>query len=232
MMDQLWDILAEQATPLNIAGHLSFGLTAVSLAMRDMLLLRLLGVASGVFGLAYNYLVPGGPLWLVLFWLSVFLTIHLWRIFEIVRERRSVKFSEEERMLHDSVFRGFDAVEFMALLNIAERPVFAPGDVLAEAGVAPDRLYIVIEGEAAVFRDNAEIARIGGGGAIGEIAFLHDRPASATVKAATRLRCLAFRTEPLKRLLAGRPGMRLSMTALLSGDLARKLTAPHAPLRN
>ena len=45
-----WEVLASQLTFLSIMGHLSFGLTAVSLAMRDMLLLRALGVASGLFG--------------------------------------------------------------------------------------------------------------------------------------------------------------------------------------
>jgi hypothetical protein len=107
------EILAEQFTLLSLVGHLSFGLTALSLAMRDMLLLRVLGVASGLFGVGYNYFVPGGPLWLVIFWLGVFLAIHLWRIIEIVVERRAIRFSDEEQVLHATVFRGFDAVEFM-----------------------------------------------------------------------------------------------------------------------
>ena len=47
-----WEVLASQLTLLSIMGHLSFGLTAVSLAMRDMLLIRALGGASGLVGVA------------------------------------------------------------------------------------------------------------------------------------------------------------------------------------
>lgn len=220
----LAEILTEQLQPFNLVGHLSFGLTALSLAMRDMLLLRILGVASGLFGVAYNYFVPGGPLWLVIFWLTVFLAIHVWRIVEIVAERRAVRFTEEERQLHATVFRGFDTVEFMRLLNIAERPTFAPGEqLLAEGEMAP-ALYVVIDGEARVLRGGDEVARVGAGAAVGEISFLQDSPTTAAVVAATPVRCLAFRTTPLRRLLASRPSMRLSMSAMLSGDLARKLT--------
>jgi len=87
----LAEILADQLTPLSIVGHLSFGL----------------------FGVVYNCLVPGGPLWLVIFWLGVFMAIHAFRVIEIIRERRGIQFTDEERELHATVFRGFDAVEFM-----------------------------------------------------------------------------------------------------------------------
>jgi len=216
--------LAEQLTPLSLVGHASFALTALSLAMRDMLLLRALGVVSGVFGVAYNYFLPGGPLWLVIFWLGVFVAIHVWRIVEILLERNRVRFSEEERQLFETVFRGFDAVDFMRLLNIAERPVFAPGEVLLEEGAMATRLYVLLNGEAEVLRGRETLARIGAGAAAGEISFLHDRPTTASVRAAGRLECLAFPTTALRRLLAGRPAMRLQMTALLSSDLAHKLT--------
>ena len=219
------EILAEQLTLLSIVGHLSFGLTAISLAMRDMLLLRVLGVASGLFGVGYNYFVPGGPLWLVIFWLTVFLLIHLWRIVEIVRERRAARFTAEEQALFETVFRGFEAVEFMRLLNLAERPVFAPGDTMLSQGEMADRLYVLIDGEARVARDGEELARLQAGAAAGEISFLEQRPTTAAVLAETPVKCLAWRTSALRGLLASRPSMRMSMTAMLSGDLARKLSS-------
>jgi len=78
--------------------------------------------------------VPGGPLWLVIFWLGVFMLIHAFRVIKIIRERRGIQFTDEERELHAMVFRGFDAVDFMRLLNVGERAAFAPGDVLLGSG--------------------------------------------------------------------------------------------------
>jgi hypothetical protein len=219
----LAEILADQLTPLSIVGHLSFGLTAASLAMRDMLLLRVLGLVSGLFGVVYNYLVPGGPLWLVIFWLGVFMLIHAFRVIEIIRERRGIQFTDEERELHATVFRGFDAVEFMRLLNVGERATFAPGDVLLNAGVHADRLYIILDGAVEITRDGASIALLKPGAAVGEISFLQDALTTASAAAAEPTRCLAFPTTALRALLARHPSMRLSMTGLLSGDLAAKL---------
>ena len=41
--------------------------------LRDMILLRSVAIVSGLVGMVYNYMVPGGPLWLVIFWLGVFI---------------------------------------------------------------------------------------------------------------------------------------------------------------
>lgn len=86
----LAEVLADQLTPLSIFGRLSFGLTAASLATRDMLPLRVLGLVVGLFVVVYNYLMPGGPLWPVTLWLGVFIAIHAFRVAEIIRERRGI----------------------------------------------------------------------------------------------------------------------------------------------
>ena len=188
-----------------------------------MLLLRVLGLISGLFGVVYNYLVPGGPLWLVIFWLGVFMAIHAVRVIEIIRERQGVKFTDEERELHATVFQGFDAVEFMRLLNLAERTVFAAGDTLLEAGIHANRLFIILDGAVDITRDGDRIATLQSGAAVGEISFLRNAPTTATAIAAETTRCLAFPAGDLRSLLARYPSMRLSMTGLLSGDLAAKL---------
>ena len=82
--------------PLDIVGHLSFILTALSFGVRDMLFLRSLAIASGLVGIAYNVLNFDPPLWLVIFWLSVFICINGYRIIGIILERRSIHFNEEE----------------------------------------------------------------------------------------------------------------------------------------
>jgi CRP/FNR family transcriptional regulator, cyclic AMP receptor protein len=61
------------------------------------------------------------------------------------------------------------------------------GSVLIREGVAVDALYIVLEGELVVVREQTgrEIARLGAGEIVGEMSFIDARPPSATVRALT-----------------------------------------------
>ena len=63
-------------TVLDIVGHASFAIAAFSFYLRDMLLLRSLSIVSSGIGVVYNYFIQGGPLWLVIFWLGVFMSIN------------------------------------------------------------------------------------------------------------------------------------------------------------
>ena len=63
-------------TFLDMTGHLSFALTALSFYVRDILFLRGLAIVSGLVGIVYNYSLPTGSLWLVIFWLAVFIAIN------------------------------------------------------------------------------------------------------------------------------------------------------------
>jgi hypothetical protein len=52
---------------LDLVGHSSFMLTAISFCLRDMILLRAVAIVSGLVGVIYNYLIPVGPLWIPMF---------------------------------------------------------------------------------------------------------------------------------------------------------------------
>ncbi|MDD9913531.1 MAG: hypothetical protein OXT01_02555 [Rhodospirillaceae bacterium] len=107
-----------ELTYLDFIGHASFLITALSFALRDMMALRMFAIVSGLIGIAYNYLIPAGPLWLVIFWLAVFIAINAVRIVGIILERRAIEFTEEEAELRETVFSNFSPVEFKKLILI------------------------------------------------------------------------------------------------------------------
>ena len=121
-----------ELTYLDFIGHASFLITALSFALRDMMALRIFAIVSGLIGIAYNYLIPAGPLWLVIFWLAVFITINAVRIVGIILERRTIEFTEEEAELRETVFSNFSPVEFKKLIRIGEWQNFETGETLAE----------------------------------------------------------------------------------------------------
>ena len=143
----------------DIVSHLSFGLTALSFLMRDILLLRLLAIVSGVLGLAYNYFLPEGPLWLVIFWLFVFLLINLVRVVMLFLERRGVSFTEEKRELYQTLFQNFAPVEFMKVMRLARWQDSAEDELLATENTPLDDLKLIYNGEVAVERQGQKIAR-------------------------------------------------------------------------
>ena len=204
-------------------GHASFALTAVSFYVKDILVLRALSICAGAVGIMYNYLVPAGPLWLVIFWLCVFMAINGLRIAHLYYERRRVVFSEEERELHETVFQNFAPVEFMKLLRLGEWREAGAGTVLAVEGEEVDSLTLIYNGEVVIEKDGAEIARSRDGTLIGEMSFIQGGVATATVKAAGPTRYLAWPKEELRKLLKRNPAMDVAMNSVFSIDLTKKL---------
>ena len=137
---ELWGY---HVTIWQFAGNLSFGLTALSFYVRDMLALRALSIVAGAIGVVYNYFLPQGALWLVIFWLCVFMAINGFRIAHLVLERRGVSFNDEERELFETVFKNFEPVEFMKLLRIGEWRSAEANAVLTVEGETVEELVMM-----------------------------------------------------------------------------------------
>ena len=210
-------------TLITMMGHASFGLTAVSFCVRDMIVLRGLAIASCFTGIIYNYSILAGPLWLVIFWLSVFIAINSARIAGLFLERRSVNFSEEETELYYTVFQNFSPVEFMKLMRIGQWCNGAVGDRLAEQGQRIGDLKLLYNGEIIVERDGEEIGRARDGAMIGEISFIQGGGATATVTVDRPSRYITWPETDLRKLLHRNPAMDVAMKHAFSIDLMRKL---------
>lgn len=208
---------------VELIGHLSFLISAISFYLRDMLLLRTVSVVAGIIGVIYNYFHPKGPLWLSIFWLSVFIAINVYRSVSLVLERRQVAFSDEERELHETMFRHFMPVEFMKLMRVAAWKDAAPGEVLATEGDRLDDLKLIYNGEVSIERDGHEVARARDGTMVGEMSFIQGGPATATVRTVRPTRYLSWPRAELRKLMSRNPTMDVAMKTVLSMDLTKKL---------
>ncbi|NUM35489.1 MAG: cyclic nucleotide-binding domain-containing protein [Candidatus Brocadiae bacterium] len=207
----------------NFLAHLGFGLIAISYLLEDILWLRIVAIVANSTIAAYNYLVPKEPLWIVIFWSVVFIGINITQIILLMRERRGIKFSEEEKELYHTVFACFSPVEFMKLLRIAEWKKARAGEVLMNAVEKSGKLLLIYNGEAIIEKEGNAIAKAKDGTFIGEIEYTLDRPNCATVKVVTPTKYLEWNTNNLKALLRRNPSMSASMQKALSQDLIQKL---------
>ena len=213
-------------TVLEMVGHLSFGLTALSFIMRDILVLRVLAIASCCFGIVYNYFLPAGPLWLVIFWISVFAVINIVNVVLLCIQNRGITFSDEERELYETLFRNFSPVEFMKLMNLGRWDKSMEGEILATENEPLQDVKLIYNGEVAVERQRREIASLRDGTFIGEMSYLQNSNATATVRTKRPTRYVAWPREDLRKLLKRNPTMDIAMSKLFQLDLARKLGAP------
>ena len=211
-------------TFVEFVGHFSFLLIALSFFMRDMLMLRIFAMAGNCVGVIFNYYVPGGPIWLVMFWLSLFFLINLERIIALIRERRRVSFSEQEKELFQTVFQNFSPVEFMKLMRIGEWRTAEPGAVLANQSEPLDDLKMIYNGEVAIYKDEQEIDRSRDGTLIGEMSYIQGGNATATVLVERLTRYVSWPKEELHKLMVRNPTMNLAMRTVFSQDLVRKLS--------
>ena len=209
-----------------ILGHLSFTLVALSFLLRDILLLRLVAIVAAVCNLLFSYYGLPAPNLIVVFWQAVFVVINTGWSIKLIRERRGVSFTDEERELYATIFRAFTPFEFMKLMRLAHWQKAAAGDRLAAAGARLDDIMLIYDGEVEVALPNNEKRRLADGSFIGEMSFIRGGSASADVRAVRPTRLLRWPQLELRKMLQRSPTMRSTMHAVLSEDLMRKLLGP------
>jgi CRP-like cAMP-binding protein len=207
----------------SLAGHLAYALIACSFLVRDLFWLRCISVVGSFAAIVFNFYAPAEPLWLVIYWNVAFASLNIIQIFRMVRERSSVKFTDEERDLFGTLFQGFSPVEFMKLLRIAHWEVMEPGQILTNEGQPVANLMLIYDGEVEVVVGGRSVTTLKGGRFLGEISFIAGGNASATTKIAMHSRLVVWPKDELQALLTRNPTLRFAFHSVLHTDLARKL---------
>ena len=207
----------------HLAGHLASVLTMAAYILKDILWLRLLTILSCFAGIAFNYFVPATPLWSVIYWNILFAIINIVQIAIIIKERTGIHFTEEEKELHETLFKNFAPFEFMKLMRIGKWFEAKQGEVLAVEKQTLNAVMLIYNGLVGVETNGKEVAKLKDGNFIGEVSFITGGQATATVRALMPTRYIAWPKEAIKQLLNRNPSMRFAMQAMLSTDLSKKL---------
>ena len=98
-------------------------------------------------------------------------------------------------LLQVGVLEGLSSAELSGIADLFRERTFEAGSCVIREGERGARVlsfFIVVDGEAVVSIEGDEIATLGAGDHFGEMALFSDSPRTATVRAATELRCLAL----------------------------------------
>ena len=204
----------------DILVHIGSFLLLLAYLVRDQILLRAVIILGTIFYIVY-YIFMEAPLWSALLWNVSFVVINLIMIVVIYSDKTSFIMSEKEAKLYQ-VFYTLSPGEFKKLLKIADWFDGSSEEKITTEGEIPSRLYFIINGEALIARDDKKFI-VGPNVFIGELAYLTNKPATATVKLTDKVVGISWKTTSLTKLLASNPQMKIAFDGLLNQDLAAKL---------
>ena len=208
---------------ISIFGNLSFALSALSFLMQDMSRLRLIAIVSAMFGVFYNYNVAENPLWLVIFWLSTFMTINLSMLVAEHIRNKSAKFNKDEQELFETLFPELSAFEFLQLLNAGSWKTIRSRERFISAQKLNFKLALIWRGQAKVLKGKKVAANLKRGTLIGEISFLTGEKPTADVLLEPGSLIFAWDHEKLRRWLSKNSDAASIFQRLITSDLAAKI---------
>ncbi len=118
--------------------------------------------------------------------------------------------------------------EEIFLLKSADTHAYDAGETIIAEGVQPQYIFVIEEGTARVLRqgkdgERVEIVYLGRGDVFGEMSFIDNAPASASIVAETAVRTLAIPAEMIQALMRGDSGFSGRFYHSLAATLADRL---------
>ena len=201
--------------------HLGALLYLVCFLFRDQILLRSFAIAGDCAYVLYYYNVTDQPLWGAIFWNIPNAAINIGMIWLILRDSRTTSFTDDELKLYRSL-NEMSPVDFRKLVRVGTWHRAATVTELAREGQPLDNLHYVLEGGIDIEKNKRKIV-VKPGLFIGEIAYLKQGPATATVQVMPGTLYMSWSHVALRKAQAKHDGLKNAIGAILNTDLADKL---------
>lgn len=215
---------------IQLVGHTTYVLLALSYLVRDIYWLRLISIPASLCSICFCYFSADKPIWLIIFWNIVFLAVNVYQLGILHISNAGLKetpgFARFSELLGSSI-RPSDAAVLFREARL--RKILQTEELLTEGEMA-DSLYFITAGRAEVLI-RGSIARVCNQGEfLGDIGFLTNEPSTATVLAFEGTTVLQWNVVNLDRVLRKRPALNEVVQRYLSVHLRKKLHARESEL--
>jgi len=202
--------------------HIANILWLCAYLVRDILWLRMLTVVGFIAAVPYY---AGGETVMVepLVWMGVSLSINLFQIFLLFRERWPRDLQDAERELYDTVFSDLSPGEFVKLLKVGAWHTTKAGETLVADGTVVGHMMVLSSGEAEVRKGDTLLASLKPGQFVGEMSFLTGDKAGADVIAPGVAKLMRWPQTELEAFLAKHGGLSFKVRGVLGRDVVAKL---------
>lgn len=210
-------------SPTALLVHAAALTYVIGFLIRDQLTLRLLLQLGSVFYIAYYYFEPAVPLWDAIAWTTVMFVANAWTIWRIMSDRREGTLLDEDLVVFGAIPH-ISPGDFRRLMALGRKDVAYVNVALTHEDKTPRNLWFLISGTASLEK-NGERRVISAPAFVGEVAFLLEQPASATVTLKADGRYVRWPVAELRAYLDGQEGLKASLEGAFNRDLALKLAA-------
>jgi len=201
--------------------QLAFIFYALGFLARDQMRLRLLLLAGQICYVLYYLFINDTPLWEAVLTTGILTVVNVTMIVLLSIERTTFAMDKTTAKAYES-FSTFTPGQFRQVMKLAKVETPTQDTLLSTQGEVLDHLTLISQGTAIVDKSGSQTI-ITDAVFLGEVSFLLERPASASVTATAGGTYLRWKMSDLRELMAKSPQINNAMIALLSHDLARKL---------
>lgn len=201
--------------------HLAALLQLLGLLNRNQLLLRALVLLGSLAYIAYYYAYPEQPLWGAIFWSSVLAAANIIGIGRILWERTSFRRTGDERYFLQ-MLKTLTPGELRRLMRLAEWRVAERTTTIVQEDQPVASLYFVLDGQIEIVKTGRSFS-IDPSVFIGEVAFLLNTKASASVFLQPGTKYIEWPAAALRKAIARNPPLGQAMQRLFNKELAGKV---------
>ena len=202
--------------------HVSNLIAFLAFLLRDQLQLRVMMAVSLFLQGLYYYSIPGGPLFDPLFWKIVSFAANFLMIVLVFGGRIDFGIPADVRSLYGKI-SVLSPGQFRKLIKSSTRTTASDQPLLQE-GQKPAKLHYLLSGCATITKGNSTHS-IAAGMFLGEVAFLNNTTASATVQLQQDAECVTWDSDTLKALMQKNKAIDIAMRGVFNHDLAAKVAA-------
>jgi hypothetical protein len=200
--------------------HISNLMAFLAFLLRDQLQLRLLMAVSLALQALYYYAIPAGPLFDPLFWKVVSFIANIAMIILVFGGRLDFGIPQDLRSLFERI-SVLTPGQFRKLIKPSMRTSNS-GEPLLVEGQHPEKLHYLLKGVAQISKGSSTSA-LQSGVFLGEVAFLNNTPASATVTLLPGAECVSWDAASLKAIMQRDKSIDIAMRGVFNHDLAAKV---------
>lgn len=193
---------------------------------RDQIYTRLLVILGSAVYIFYYSIAGPTPLWDAIIGSSLIALSSAQGVMRLWISRLEWSVPREAR----AVFQRIGQIEpglFRQLYRASEKLEVSQDFVLTQQGEPVEKLWYLVEGTMRVERFGQPAVDIHQSGFVGEIAWLTQGAATATVTAREGAQLLSWPTKSLRRATRRSARLELALDSLIAQDLARKLSTSH-----
>ena len=201
--------------------HLGAMFYLAAFLFRDQLILRTLIIVGDFVYILYFYFAPDVPLWGGIFWSVMFTIVNVVMIGLIIADKMHFRLTPSEKRLYERL-QDLSPGQFRQFLKIGREEVAAAHLGITREGKPLEELFFVLD-QQMIIEKRGNRAMTPSDTFIGEIAFLLQQDATATVTLAPGTVYFVWQTARLKALMQAKPEFGSALILAMNKKMAQKI---------